>query len=317
MFAICEGRWDREKRPGVKSRILIHTFVFVVLGLGLLFVGCSARISGQPFNEKGEDGVVGGFSAEEDPMAETTIGIYLLGDGSYHNCTGVFVAADVVLTAAHCVVSGVDYDVQAQPKDIILSKASWQPGHPVAVQDAFYAKSICIHPQFGKIPKGEVISGIAIYDLALLRVPVRAGQRLARRIADETSLLEKTQTRAIGYGIARDQRDLTATYRPQVFLSFIERQLDMRSGEIVMKSFPSYGLSAGDSGGPGFVRFGKEDYLWGIYSRGWADLGEANAFESVQFHSRWLDRALQYLTRVGGPQDPLVIPERLNEICRQ
>ena len=187
---------------------------------------CSAAISGPAL------AVIGG---REAPEAAASSVMVLSSNGGV--CTGIVVARDVVLTAAHCVAARAEHRVHFRD----------EAGAPVLVELAGRAA----HPGYDA---GAVAGRRRSIDLALLRTASLLPPRFV--VAPLSSAMPRAgETLALsGYGAARagDARS-AGTFRT-VVLPVVEPYGQSRilvwlesSG---LKTAPKAGACQGDSGGP-------------------------------------------------------------------
>ncbi len=186
--------------------------------------------------------VVGGASLADQAIARHVVLIV----GGRALCTGVAIAPDLVLTAAHCVLSNGKYRL-----------VSFE-GRRSAVKDVM---SVAPHPQFSPSPDSP--------DLALVKLAIHPAPNLTpvpfsdRRAPPEVG--DRFIVAGFGVGVQGDRRTagklrtatLVATHRPSSQqLSLIDPQ---KLGEAA-----GLGVCNGDSGGP--VLDARDGALVGIVS---------------------------------------------------
>ncbi|HEX2552073.1 MAG TPA: trypsin-like serine protease [Microvirga sp.] len=213
-------------------------------------------------------------------------------------CTGVVIAPDLVLTAAHCVVERAAYRV-------------------VSVDRAFRPRTtrtvaIAVHPTFvpGTTPRTQ--PGI---DLALLRLERPLGPdytpldpRRAGRVGTGDAVT------LAGYGIAAEgQRRTARTLRQTSLISVGPLQVANQVLVVVdpesMAARAGAGACRGDSGGPILVETRAGYQLSGIVS--WSSgafeerrataCGGFTAVTPLADHARWVADSAQSLGRMGAP----------------
>jgi S1-C subfamily serine protease len=172
--------------------------------------------------------VVGG-SEDSGPLARSAVMVLNSRGGV---CSGIVVAPDAVLTAAHCVAGAGEFRVHWRGED----------GQPVLIAPAARA----IHPAY---VANSVAARRRSIDLALLRTPSALPDRF-RPVALSTSAPARADAIALGgYGVARegDARS-TGTFR-SVGLSAVQPYGP--STILLWASGPrGAGACEGDSGGP-------------------------------------------------------------------
>jgi hypothetical protein len=147
-------------------------------------------------------------------------------------CSGVVVARDAILTAAHCVTGATDYRVHYRDED----------GRPVLLEPA----GLAVHPGYDK---GAVAGRRRSIDLALVRLGAPLPARFTPATLTPASPSKGEAVTFGGYGVARegDARS-TGTFRT-VELSAIE---PYGRSAILLWANGAAGAGAceGDSGGP-------------------------------------------------------------------
>lgn len=200
----------------VFTRSAVRRAVGVAAGLAFLGVG-PARA------------VVGGLEAG-GALARSAVMVLSSRGGV---CSGVVVAPDVVLTAAHCATNATEYRVHYR-----------EGGEPVLIAPAAGA----VHPGYDP---GALKSRRRSVDLALLRLPDALPARFAPATLSETSPAKGAGLTLGGYGVLRpgDARS-TGTFR-EARLAVVEPY--GRATILVWASDPTRGGAGaceGDSGGP-------------------------------------------------------------------
>jgi secreted trypsin-like serine protease len=206
-------------------------------------------------------------------------------------CSGVLIAHDLVLTAAHCVIERAAYRV-------------------VAVDRAFRSRTVRVggvaaHPAFvaGTTPRTQ--PGV---DLAILKLERPLGPeftpldpRTGRRVTTGETVV------IAGFGVIAEARKNTArTLRHANLVALGPMQVMNRVLVVVdakrMAETPGAGACRGDSGGPILGRSGQ---LLGIVSWSSGAFGERRATACGGFtavtpiaeHSRWISDSVQNLSR--------------------
>lgn len=221
--------------------------------------------------------IVGGAPAAADVAAQTVLIVSTRGA----SCTGTVLAADLVLTAAHCVAPAADYAV-----------AVLGDGAPKLIP----AARIAVHPRFDA---DQFQTRRPTPDLALVKLaePLPARFRTAR-LAGGDGLPEKGASFLLaGYGVAADGAPKSAGTLRTVALPSI----GTTGGIMVRLSAPggSAGACTGDSGGPAF----RDGAVAGV--TGWATgpggsrgCGGVTGVTLVSIHRDWIEATARSL---GSP----------------
>ena len=175
--------------------------------------------------------VVGGRT-DTGPLARSSVMVLSSRGGV---CTGVVVAPDVVLTAAHCVTAADAFRVHFRD----------QTGEPVMIEP--FAKAL--HPGFD--PKAIAARRRSI-DLALLRVPDALPERFASAALSPAAPPRDAEVTVGGYGLAREGEPKSmGTFR----IAPLKAVEPFGPSRILVWAEGSTGTGAcqGDSGGPLFI----------------------------------------------------------------
>jgi hypothetical protein len=201
--------------------------------------------------------LVGGAPAVQGPQAAVMI------VGSRGNsCTGIAIARDLVLTAAHCVPPGADYK-------LVEFDAQRRP----SLRDA---QSVARHPQFSQ---KTFDSHRATADVALIKFAAPVGNAAPAAIHGERLAIAPGDTLSLfGFGLTRigdgksggtlRSATLTVTGQP----GGLQIRLMDPSGR---NERPGLGACTGDSGGPVFRDIGGRMKVVGVVSWSTAPGNEA------------------------------------------
>ncbi|WP_244936326.1 S1 family peptidase [Methylobacterium currus] len=173
--------------------------------------------------------VVGGTEAPDTPLARSSVMVLSSRGGV---CTGIVLARDVVLTAAHCAAPGAEHRVHFRDES----------GAPVLLGVAARA----VHPGYDA---GAIAGRRRSIDLALLRTDSALPARFVPASLTEAPVAAGTPLTLGGYGVARpgDHRS-TGTFRTTT-LPLVEPYGPSRI-LVWLKGPAASGACEGDSGGP-------------------------------------------------------------------
>jgi len=174
--------------------------------------------------------IVGGRPAEAELKAETAMIVSTRGA----SCTGVVLAPNALLTAAHCVQPAADYAV-------VVFEAAGPRLIPIT--------RIALHPSFDP---NSFATRRPTPDLALVRLgePLPAGFRPARLSAEPALPARRTAFTLAGFGVTRDGDGKSAGTLRTVELPSIGT-----TGGIMVRlsDGAAKGGCTGDSGGPAYL----------------------------------------------------------------
>jgi secreted trypsin-like serine protease len=203
--------------------------------------------------------VVGGtFVRADDPIVVHTVALVDTGSEPEEYCTGVMIAPQAILTAAHCFLTAKDHPMIFFGKSIPKSKTKTDKRfvdfrevivHPDFSQKRLeaYDKKVRLLTEARKIP----VPKEDLNDLALVLFEGPAPKDFAPAGVATTLPLEGALSDAAGFGcLSTDCENYSARLRK------VEMRLARPLGEtnmLLMNAGENKGTCAGDSGGPDFV----------------------------------------------------------------
>ena len=213
--------------------------------------------------------------------------------GSHGNfCTGVAVARDLVLTAAHCVPAGAEFkqvELDAERKPIMKDVLT------IARHPQFNLKTMLAHRATADVALVKLAAPLKVTPAALMisRVRVAVGERFA----------------VYGYGMAvRTDPNTSATLRAATLIATGQpgnlqlRLVDPATGG---KS-DGLGACTGDSGGPVYQDAGGFFAVMGVVSwstgaNGSAGCGGLTGVTPIELYRGWI---VETATKLGSPLPP-------------
>jgi secreted trypsin-like serine protease len=174
-----------------------------------------------------------GASSEDQSFAAHVVMVLKRGVDRAGFCTGVVVAPQVVLTAAHCAAAAKDMRIHYKDSS----------GQPILVE----VRAVVTHPGFRPDALARRVVSI---DLALVRTQTPLDARFSPAELDETGAVATGQPlRIVGYGVAREGEGTSAGVLRSAAL-----QVRAPLSKILVWAEDPSGAGAGgctgDSGGP-------------------------------------------------------------------
>ncbi|MES3036538.1 MAG: trypsin-like serine protease [Bdellovibrionota bacterium] len=219
-----------------------------------------------------EDSIVGGQKVLDSSIYSKFVVTVLESGGG--NCTGVLIARDIVLTAAHCFSEG-----KPRPSSVFFGA---EDGKKIERQVGVLA----IHPEYypTNFPKR--------HDLAILklRAPAPEGFKtlnlhIGKKIPSGTVLT------ALGFGLIDHNQPVETHVSNLKIIRLRVRTIDWRDNSIYSDMTPTHGISHGDSGGPLVMVTPTSFSLVGIAS-------EMTAVHNVAIHTavgphlKWIQQTI-------------------------
>ncbi len=242
----------------------------LVIILALLLVGCQRKISSTdatPIVGKMQHGEV---VAAEYNLYDAVVGIVFYPTGRL-NCSGVLIAKNIVLTAAHCIEVGIPQ--YTSNFKVVFGNSVTDP-----FREYYSIKSVWSHPDYGVIDNTYTCNKyqIKINDIALLELEKKIDHVRPIPIA-KAELFEKELSRSSeyifgGFGITSITSEVSDEGQKRI-LAFEESEVirtsnvfvasdirtfsdaDIASSDSLLRFWEKFKSTAmGDSGGPLFIQ---------------------------------------------------------------
>jgi hypothetical protein len=278
-----EDQWQ------TSERLLPHARVAWLISVSL---GSSL---GAPAAHAGVDAsrayIVGGSTvAPGDPIGTSTV---LIDIGSDF-CSGTMVSADLVVTAAHCVMIGESHDTPAKLDTIRISFPIAAAPHGVV--SFVKASGVEVNPLWSQQSSRDSDKA----DIAAVRMAGKAppSYRPASTWSGAVPLKAGTDVVLAGFGSVNS---LNAPPSVGVLRKASVPIQDPNFGqtEVTLDQTQGAGACFGDSGGPALIESDQKVYFWGVASRGDTDCAQRAIYTRVSAYWDWLGEAA---TRLGAAQ---------------
>lgn len=226
--------------------------------------------------------------ASADPLSKDAVLIIIRRDQKISSCTGVAVAENLILTAAHCVQNANSEDVNVIFDTSMLCSSGYTPDKAIS------AKSILIHDDFDGNPKSNA-------DLALIQLSknIANDYTIAKLFDADLAKISSDMVVLIGYGITgeknKDSMVLRGTQK-----SFSEDLYVKSPLLLVGQKNSTGGFCRGDSGAPIYVFSNGDKKIIGINS---FNIDEGNGVEChtasaamyIPYFESWITSATKVL----------------------
>jgi secreted trypsin-like serine protease len=215
------------------------------------------------------DFIIGGTNVTtSDSIASSTVALVMIDPNQEVSlCSGSILAADLIITAAHCV---------ANPKSMvrIVFGTKFTTND---LKNSVEASAFAPHPDYNpeKMTQDQNDVGVVFF-----RGGLPKGYEPAHLLTQANALEKGTEVELAGYGIteAETQKGTGVLRKAQVTVV----NPSFGKTEVILDQSEGQGACHGDSGGPAFVRISGTDYLWGVTSRGYPNsAGDDCAHEVV------------------------------------
>jgi hypothetical protein len=209
-------------------------------------------------------------------------------------CTGIVLAQDLALTAAHCIEPGLTYklyELDAERKPVFRD----------------VAKTV-VHPQFSK---KTFDANRATADLALLKLAAPLPEKFApAALAPKRARVATGESfYVVGYGVTalRDNRSAAVLRRADLVATGLPGNLQLRLFDPATKGeTPGLGACTGDSGGPVYEARDGKRLVYGVVS--WTTgpkmgdgCGGLTGVTPLELYLKWINETAK---KLGSPLAP-------------
>lgn len=198
--------------------------------------------------------IIGGQSVDPKvDYAGSIVGLYNVADSSI--CTGSIISETLVVTAAHCAPQRASELVVFFGNNIETATVTRR------------VSKIYLNPVWGTRLQEETDWG----DVAVLRLQTKipVGYKPIKILPTNLSLKKGMTVVLAGYGLSNGVTRQGSGRLRQT--SVLLENPKHGNTEVVLNQRSGKGACHGDSGGPAYLKVGKEHYLFGVTSRGYKD----------------------------------------------
>ncbi len=268
---------------------------------------------------EGGSGIIGGSEvAENSKLASGIVGIYDLENDAI--CTGSLIADNYILTAAHCVIGvkphklrlmfglNIDELMGAREQDIVqtytrsVKSYKVHPNYNPDDEDKeFDWADIAVIKFAGALPPGFKPVALLPDDSVLLRgVSVRlAGYGVSEVLTEPVDPKRiKNLDEALEYGEVVCDEDLKDCLSVEMSGDGLLRETTapisgVQETEVRLDESKGQGTCSGDSGGPAYVEYQGQMYLFGVTSRGSQLCDGVGVYTNAVYYKDWISAAME------------------------
>lgn len=262
------------------SKILIATTIFLA--------ACSFKKNEehrlQLNSEKFSTQIIGGnVVTNTNYTSKFVVGLFAPRFGS---CSGVIIAPDLILTAAHC--------IPPNPKALtVIFDTNLNTASQLNMRAVINAK---VTPYWNPNTPKNKNKG----DLALVRIQgdLPHGYRPAPLLTNPQFLGNNSLTLIAGFGLSSYNRQASTSGVLRETFTPIS-QMNYSETEVLLSQIDGRGTCSGDSGGPAFILINGIYYVWGITSHGDNDCVTFGVYTNLVVYVRWIQKTAVELRLKG------------------
>lgn len=265
----------------------------------ILTLSAFSPVSAQVLN------IIGGHPAQAgDAIASSTVLIVgelapakAGGQPQQYICTGSLLAADIVVTAAHCVAEDINNPVNAANMRLVFGLAVTPT--TTTLPPLRTPTGYVYNPGWQGAVNGAE-SGSDTHDIAILHFDggLPAGYAPATLLPASDPITAGMTVTLAGYGVSNGVKDTGAGTLRIVNNVPVEQTLGRT--EVVMNQTGGVGSCSGDSGGPAFLNVNGQELLWGVTSRGDKTCAQVGIYTRISPYMNFINSAEQTLRSQDG-----------------
>lgn len=260
----------------------IRNIILLVL-TAFIYTSCTPTdnsSSYQPTKLNSANHIIGGTTVENNLHT----GKYVVGMFAprFGNCSGVIIAEDLILTAAHC--------IPPNPRSLtIIFDSNLNNAHQKNMRPVI---SATVSPYWIANSKNPKNKG----DLAVVKFqgPIPNGYKQAYMLTNSAYIADRSFTLLAGFGVSStSQIDNSSGVLRETFTSITQAKYS--ATEALINQLGGRGTCSGDSGGPAFILINGTYYLWGITSQGDAECRNYGIYTNIVPYLKWIQQTAQVL----------------------
>lgn len=274
----------------------MKTGLVLLVSASILSLGCS-RLSSNLFVNNDLNPIVNGKSAEatDDVSASTVALVRVEGDLVSSSCTGTLISSNIVVTAAHCLAflnMPLSEDDEGSTKIYIGSKIPSDAKSLELLEIADFKA----HPKFPGFDADLMVLENRLFDVGVIRLKNKVSDQLRPMaiLAPEAELKDGQELVLAGFGVT-DELGM-----PSKTLQVTTVPLAKIIESLLITDQTKSGACAGDSGGPAYVRVGKDLVVAGATRGPHLPHMDCNHYGEFTHISKYKDFIIEAVSKLGG-----------------